>query len=218
MESPGKLTSSRAPSVFTSHAAAVKVAAAWRISSGRRGSPGLRGERPSSSPGTSSGASQNAYHFSRSITSGVIVTPSWRSGWSCCSLTRRSPVVTSNSGARFRASVVHRPLWSRAASSRTTGCPPSRPRRMRSGLSRSPCHVTTSPSGSPEADSPTTGLYSRRSQVSGPACVEAASISGTALISNVRPHSMTRHRLIAPPGWRSVFRSCPVILPTSSEA
>ena len=68
----------------TVHAVVLNVALASRISSGDRGKSGLvPGDSPSRMPGTSSGASQKTYHFSRSITSWVISTPSSRNGFSC---------------------------------------------------------------------------------------------------------------------------------------
>ncbi len=77
------------------------MALARRISAAERG----RSRLVLGEPGICSGASQKAFHFSRSTTSGVSWIPSSRSGAICCSESRRRPLTTSNSGVRSRASV-----------------------------------------------------------------------------------------------------------------
>jgi hypothetical protein len=103
------------------------------------------------------------------MTSGVMARPSWRSGSSCCSLTRRRPDVTANSGRRLRARTLQLPRTLRAASSRTTGCPSWIASRMRSGVPASPRQLTRSASGSSDACRPGRGRYDPSSQVKGPA-------------------------------------------------
>ena len=84
--------------VFTSQPVTRYFASARATSSGLRGSPGwwatpaFGGVEPpwaSSSPGTFSGASQNASHLMSSITCEVISTPRSRSGLICWSVARR---------------------------------------------------------------------------------------------------------------------------------
>ena len=116
------------------------VAHTLRISSGLRGNPRLVPGRP----GTIRGASQKAFHFSRSITSGVSCTFSSCNGAICCCERRRTPLVISISGLRFRPRTIQLPALLRAASSCTDGCPPRRAKRARSSSRRSPCHVSSS--------------------------------------------------------------------------
>ena len=56
-------------------------------------------------PGTLSGASQNAFHFSLSIRSGVSAPWMCRSASACAVARRRTPLVTWNSGARSRPNI-----------------------------------------------------------------------------------------------------------------
>ncbi len=98
IDSPGKLISSRLPSVFTAQEVVAKVPSARCTSVAARRGPGVR----LGSLGMTKGASQNETQACFSITAcEVMSTPSPRSGERPAKSIRRWPVWTSNSGVRF---------------------------------------------------------------------------------------------------------------------
>ena len=138
----------------------LNFAHARRISSGFRG----RSMFVPARPGTISGASQNAFHFSRSITSGVSATPSSFSGAICCSERRRTPLVIWNSGERFRPRVIQPPAALRAGKFTDQRLASRNVKLARSCSRRSPCQFTSSTPARIPASSPSCALYALRSQ------------------------------------------------------
>jgi hypothetical protein len=109
-------------------------------------------------PGTIRGASQNAFHFSRSINSGVRANPRSFKGAVCWLERRRMPLVSWNSGVRFWPSTIHLPLLLCTASSRTTGWPPRTANAARKSLLRSPRQLNSSTPERISAFSPSCAL------------------------------------------------------------
>ena len=105
-----------------------------------------------------SGASQNAFHFSFSMRSGVRVPCRLRNAWACAVARRRIPLVTWNSGVRFLPRASHSAPVMLAASSRTTGSPFRIENSARNCWPRSPRHLTSSTSSRTVAVSPSSGL------------------------------------------------------------
>ena len=157
---PGNETSRRPPSV--SHCS--HLPGRWPLSD--RSLPAFAAYRGwwcrvRPSPGTSSGASQKAPHFSGSTTSGVISMPRSLRGASCCPVMRRIPDTTRNSGVRLLATLTQSEASLRLiARSLIVGVPARIAKRSRSSWSLSPSHLRPSVSPSTPARRPGAASYS----------------------------------------------------------
>ena len=105
-----------------------------------------------------SGASQNASHLMRSITSGVMSTLRSCSGLICWSVARRKPETTVNSGVALLATLAHVPPLRRTDRSLIVGVPLLTVSCIRTSWFASPSQVSESASPATAAESPGAAL------------------------------------------------------------